>query len=146
MSDMAACKRLLLKPVSKICLALLLGGLQVRRVVIEGNIRTRFRRSAILLSGSLSLSAHANDRLRGKLLMGVARLGSASNDRLSISVTLLHNLHTAFLYTPHDPRLPQLISLPDPFKSGHPPSPSLCSSKDAAIIPDDQGPHSAVRE
>ena len=76
--------------------------------------------------------------------MGVARLGSASNDRLSISVTLLHNLHTAFLYTPHDPRLPQLISLLT--LSSLDPPPPLCSSKDAAIIPDDQGPHSAVRE
>ena len=74
--------------------------------------------------------------------MGVASLGSASNDRLSISVTLLHNLHTAFLYTPR-PRLPQLISLLTLSSLTPPP---LCSSKDAAIIPDDQGPHSAVRE
>ena len=84
-------------------------------------------------------SAHANDRLSGKLLMGVARLGSASNDRLSISVTLLHNLHTAFLYTPR-PRLPQLISLLTLSSLTPLPPPPLAGSKDAVIIPDDQGP------
>ena len=50
MSDIAES---MLVTVSTVFNALLLGGLLGRRVVIEGNIRTRFRRSAILLSGGL---------------------------------------------------------------------------------------------